>query len=165
MLGKKSLAIALMGLGLVGSACADTLTVKFQATVAAKSCDFSVNGFSGQNATVVNFENAKKASTTEAKPLIFKLECGDAATFTTATVTGDAAATLNTKQATDGSAQFAFYDDNGSKTAASETPWNSANGITFDDEGEQYKWVKFVTTRFAPLGDHDADVIYTVQYQ
>ena len=170
MLGKKSLAIALMGLGLAGSCFAatedtSTTTVTFNATVQAVPCTFTVsevdNG--GNSGNAVNFGEVPWSKTLFPKEKMeFKLTCQNGLSFNTVEITGasDSSSTVETSL----KAKFVVYDEEDLQTV-----WQAkSNPIKFNREDSTftaYKWVQFQMDDNTKTGQHIASVTYTATYE
>ena len=168
MLGKKSLAIALMGLGLAGScfAAQNAVTVNFSANVVAATCPFSVTA-GGE--TEVKFENVPwSLENFPEKTMTFTLNCSQGVPFNAVSIK----ATTNggEKVTSNKGAYFAFYNTD------DDEPWDSSDddqaitftgtpngaGATFTDT----KLVRFEMTNETVVGEgHSASVTYTATYE
>ena len=162
MLGKKSLAIALMGLGLAGSCFAagvsNTVDVTFTATVQAATCPFSVNDSEGTS--TVAFGTITKGSQTVEKTMVFKVDCAGPVSFGKVTIKGSV---NSDKVVSDKGANFGFYSSTGGNSGDA---WNAqTTPITLNTEGETTKYVRFESDLNTELGDHTANVVYTATYE
>ncbi len=177
MLNKKSLAVALMGLGLAGSCfAADTnsVTVNFTATVQLGTCTFAVEGAEGGTSTDIAFTGLKVNDTPAKQSMAFTLTCVGARPFNTAKISGYASAgefESDGNLLTSTGGKFVFYDNEDDDTST----WNGKD-ITWDElkVGESgntvytvTKWVGYDMGQ-APevkVGTHEASVVYTVSYE
>ena len=186
MLNKKSLAVALMGLGLAGScfAASNQVTVDFTATVKAATCKFSVAGgeVTGEGNTgtkgLVEFTDVTLNQNPDKELMTFELNCGgttpgfvpfnsvfiesdaEAADGRVATTVGDPAGA--------GNAEFVFYNAN------QTSPWTTGK-IEFNEltaGTNTYTATKYVGFEMSTdpakqpkTGTHKASVTYTATYQ
>ena len=171
MLNKKSLAIALMGLGLAGScfAAANSVEVTFTANVVAATCPFTVTGTSE---SAVKFVDVPWHLTTfPEKTMTFKLDCSSGVPFNSVSI--NATGLENGKKVSSGKgAYFAFYNSDGEKEAWDST--DETKAITFartsDNAASETftatKLVRFEMTNTTEVGDgHTASVTYTATYK
>lgn len=181
MLGKKSLAIALMGLGLVGSAYADEyamkqeFTVNFKATVKAAACKFSVESTGAKtitNGIEVSLGDSLKRTSDNFKgayvPLNFVLSDCAGVAFNTVNVVSDPNSgiiELSNLDDSNGKANAVIYDvEDGQKYDGGAFTYAMSE---VNDEGKavKQKWVRFEATDKTSLGRYEGTVVYTATYQ
>ncbi len=178
MLNKKSLAVALMGLGLAGScfAAQNAVEVTFKAKVEAATCSFSVNSGTAatadtSGATEINFGTIKLRNGNPKEAMQFKLDCGSSVPFTSVSIAADSL--MNTLPVTQkevveqpGTANFKFYNDNAGQLgdvwdgeiASSEL---AQSGSIFTAT----KWVVFEMGEDTKAGTYEESVTYTATYE
>ena len=183
MLGKKSLAIALMGLGLAGScfAASNSVTVNFSAAVNAATCKFAVLGgatgaSSGAAAQDLAEGTASFAFTSvtlnnnpQPQKMTFQLDCSNGnpgyVPFTSVTIQADKSGALTVNGTNGGTAKFVFYDDEdgvaGDAWSSGTINFTAGTANTYTED----KWVGFEMDANSKAGNYTENVKYTATYK